>query len=174
MTISEDILAGCRRQERGAQEAFYRGCYPDGMRIALRYVLNRADAADILNRAMYKALTRLDGFSGTAAQCPAWIRTIIVREALDFLRARPESLHALPPEDLPLSASFGPGDPEEILHLLGRLPRLSATVFNLFALEGYSHREIGEWLGISEANAKWHLHNARKKLQSWIHQPSGS
>lgn len=174
MTISGDILAGCRRQERGAQEALYRCCYPTLMRIALRYTGRPDEAADVLNRAMFKVFTRLDGFHGDATQWPAWIRTILIREALDALRARPEATHAMPADELPLPAPARPEDPEYILRLLERLPRVTASVFNLYAMEGYSHREIGEWLGISEANSKWHLHAARQKLQAWITQSQRS
>lgn len=170
MTISGDILAGCRRQERGAQEALYRLCYPALMRIALRYTGRQDEAADVLNRAMFKVFTRLEGFSGDATQWPAWIRTILVREALDALRTRPEPVQPLSAWEPPLPAPGNPEDPEYILRLLERLPRLTASVFNLYAMEGYSHREIGEWLGISEANSKWHLHAARQKLQAWINQ----
>jgi RNA polymerase sigma-70 factor (ECF subfamily) len=178
MVISAEIFEGCRRQERPAQEQLYQRCYPDLMRVALRYVHNEADAADILNRAMFKAFTRIAQFGGTADNFGGWLLRILVHEALDFLRARPAAQANQPLEEaLHLSSGLRPDsarDAEDILALLRRLPATTAAVFNLFALEGYSHQEISAMLDISAANSRWHLHSARQKLQQWIAQTAAA
>ncbi|MBX2928782.1 MAG: sigma-70 family RNA polymerase sigma factor [Saprospiraceae bacterium] len=172
--ITELILEGCRRQERPAQAALYRQCSPALMRVALRYARNADDAADILNRGFFKVFTKIDQFAGTAENFGGWIRRIIINEALDFVRADPGfSGH----EALEAAAHIGASPDVEhieaaqsILRLLRRLPLTTATVFNLFAMEGFSHQEISEQLGITETNSKWHLHSARQKLQQLLRQ----
>lgn len=172
MVISAELFEGCRRQERPAQEQLYRRCYPALMRTALRYVYNEADAADILNRAMFKTFTRIEQFAGTHENFGGWLLRILVNEALDFVRSRASSQACLPLEDaLHLSHASSPDwhdGAENILALLQQLPETTAAVFNLFALEGYSHQEISELLQISPENSRWHLHAARQKLQKLI------
>ncbi len=174
MQIAIEILEGCRRQERTAQAALYQLCYPTLMRVALRYAANVADAADILNRGFFKVFTKIDQFTGTEQNFGGWIRRIIVNEALDFVKANPAFKKH---EDLDAAAHIGehPASVHEeaaqdILHLLHLLPLTTATVFNLFALEGYSHQEISARLDISEVNSKWHLHSARQQLKRLLRQ----
>ncbi|NUO02419.1 MAG: sigma-70 family RNA polymerase sigma factor [Saprospiraceae bacterium] len=174
MQISEMVLEGCRRHERAAQAELYRLCYPTLMRVALRYAPNADDAADILNRGFYKVFTKIDQFAGAESNFGGWIRRIIVNEALDFVRANPAFKRH---EDLETAAHLGecPASEHEeaaagILHLLHQLPMMTAAVFNLFALEGYSHQEISVQLGITETHSKWRLHSARQQLQRLLRQ----
>ncbi len=172
MITTKTILQGCKQYERSAQEALYRQCYAPMMRVALRYLINEADAASVLNRAMLKVFTKIDQFQGAPEQFEAWIRRIVVNESLDCLRSQRQLL-AFEPLECGAEASETPAadhyaNEQNILSLLAQLPRTSATVFNLYVLEGYSHREIGEQLNITEANSKWHLHAARQKLQNLL------
>ncbi len=174
MQIPEHILEGCRQHDRQAQQELYNLCYKPLMRIAMRYTFNQPDAADILNRTMFKALTRIGMFNGKALNFFAWLRQILVNESLDHIRSRHSKT-----DFEPLTDDYGnisvmvddQSDTDDItIKMLRKLPPVMATVFNLFALEGYSHREIGRMLGISESNSKWHLHAARQRLQQWIRQ----
>ncbi len=176
MQIAEPILERCRRQERAAQAELYRQCYPTLMRVALRYAPNEADAADILNRGFFKVFTRIEQFTGTHQNFGGWIRRIVVNEALDFIKANPAFKRH---EELEAAAHIGQETTyeqtettENILYLLRQLPLTTATVFNLFALEGYSHQEIGDQLGITETTSRWHLHSARQQLQRLLRQIS--
>lgn len=168
-------MAGCRKHDGVAQEALYRICYPVLMRMALRYAPNNADAADILNRGLFKVLTKIEQFNGNEQNFGGWIKRIVVNEAIDFVRANPAfgttqgmdaALYLA--EDVPNQEQAM--EAQNITYLLQQLPPTSAAVFNLFALEGYSHREIGVMLDITEVNSKWHLHNARQRLQLLIRQ----
>ena len=174
MQITEAVLEGCRRHERAAQAELYRLCYPTLMRVALRYAPNADDAADILNRGFFKVFTKIEQFAGSEHNFGAWIRRVIVNEALDFIKANPafkkhEALEAAT-EIGELPASEREEAAENILHLLKQLPLMTAAVFNLFALEGYSHQEIGAQLGITETHSKWRLHSARQQLQGLLRQ----
>lgn len=174
ITIPDDVLAGCRRQERPAQERLYRLCYEPFMRLCLRYANNRDDAADILNKAFFNILTRIDQYTGQG-EFVGWMKRIVVNAAVDYVRANSRFRYE-PVEqanDVP-----GQSQPDQelvrhdLLHLLRQLPYTTGAVFNLYAVEGYAHREIADLLNISEANSKWHLHQARKRLQQQLTETS--
>lgn len=169
--IPESVVAGCRRKERAAQEQLYRLCYEPFMRLCLRYAAGRAEAADILNKAFFNVLTRIDQYRGEG-DFAGWIKRIVVHAAVDYIRANRrfrgheavEQAAEMPGQALPDAELVH----HDLLQLLRALPFTSASVFNLFVLEGYSHREIAEMLGITENNSKWHLHHARQLLQKQL------
>ncbi|MEM7575556.1 MAG: RNA polymerase sigma factor [Bacteroidota bacterium] len=172
MQLSEELLERCRGADRQAQESVYRMAYVPMMRLALRYTYNEQDAADVLNRAMLKVFTKVTQFQGDATNFPGWIRRIVVNEALDFARAQQKRTSRQAALDQPQTLEEGAVsqlmEQERLLFLLQQLPKTSATVFNLYAMEGYSHQEISELLNLSVSNSKWHLYSARKKLQTLL------
>jgi RNA polymerase sigma factor (sigma-70 family) len=174
MVIQKDILELCKANNRKGQEALYRLCYPELMRILFRYCTDQAQAAELLNNAMFKVFNKLHQFEGDHHNCFAWIKRIAINEALDWLRKSKKLNPVLPIENAnPIAVDHPSGytDAKELMkRLLNRLPVFTATVFNLHVLEGYSHMEIAEQLEISVANSKWHVHTARKKLQDMIKQ----
>jgi len=176
MVIASEIIQGCLHNERKYQEILYRQCYGPLMKILYRYIYQEGDAAEVLNSAMLKVLTKLDQFKGTESNFFGWIKQVAVREALDYLRKKPkfyttdEFPEHIMAEDFRVVHNESPG--EEVQRLLKALPPLTATVFNLFVMEDYSHQEIAEELNISIANSKWHLFSARKKLQTFIQVPT--
>ncbi|NVK64659.1 MAG: RNA polymerase sigma factor [Flavobacteriales bacterium] len=172
MEIAPEILEGCRKNDRAAQEELYRSVYPYLMRVALRYVINTFDAEDVLNKSMLKALKKIDTFNGTSENLAGWIKRIVVHESIDFIRSRKSfnekhvTMATLPDEDS--TRNLIEDDPSHILKLIDTLPPQEKAVFNLSIIEGYSHKEISKLLSISVANSKWHLHCARKKMKNWI------
>ncbi len=169
--IPEELIAGCRRQERLAQEQLYKLCYAPFMRVCLRYAGNRIDAADILHKAFFNILTRIGQFQG-AGSFAGWMKRIVVNAAVDYIRANSRFRFHEPVEhagDMP-GQTMADQDlvRHDLLQMLQQLPFTSAAVFNLFALEGYSHREIAEMLGITEATSKWHVHYARRILRQQL------
>jgi RNA polymerase sigma factor (sigma-70 family) len=171
ITIPEQILTGCRQQERSAQEQLYQLCYEPFMRLCLRYANNRDDAADILNKAFFNILTRIDQYTGQGSFV-GWMKRILVNAAVDYVRANQrfrfhepvEQAHEMPGQSQPDSELAR----HDVLKMLRELPYTTASVFSLYVLEGYAHREIADMLGITEANSKWHLHHARKLLQKQL------
>lgn len=143
------------------------------MRLCLRYANNRNDAADILNKAFFNILTRIDQCKEDAAMV-GWMKRIVVNAAVDYIRAN----HRFRVHDAVEQAGDMPGQSHpdqslarhDLMRMLRELPYTTSAVFNLFALEGYAHREIAEMLGITEANSKWHLHHARKLLQQQLNE----
>ncbi len=146
--------------------------YSDALKIAMRYTSCTADAKDVLNKAMLKVFTKIDQFKGGPDNFFGWVKRIIINQALDELKSKNFRQSFDPMENIQSDPSTdGITDQynyESIVHLIQRLPTTSACVFNLFAIEGYSHKEIGDSLGITPENSRYHLRAARKQLQTWI------
>lgn len=171
MKTSKELFEACQQSDRKGQESLYQLLYVDLMRIAMRYTLNECDAQDVLNKAMFKVFTKIADFSGNHENFGGWIKRILVNECIDFTRSK-KSLKKVFAENESLADIFHGVQPDEnpnyILKLLEALPEKGAQVFNLYVIEGYSHKEISELLDISEANSKWQLHAVRRQLREWI------
>jgi RNA polymerase sigma-70 factor (ECF subfamily) len=161
-------LEGCKEGHRSAQEKLYRHFYPLFMPVCMSYVQNSDDAVDIYNRAFLKVFTSLDSYGGRG-QVGAWIRRILVNTAIDFIRKEEKfKSHTDIDEayDIGLNSSvLSQLTSDEILALFRYLPPAQRAVVNLYIVEGYTHPEIGEKLGISVGTSKWHLNQGRKLLQ---------
>ena len=172
MIVSETILGNCRKHDRRAQEALYRLLYPEAFKVALRYSRDDQEAMDILNKAFFKALTRIETFQGNGVNFFGWLKRIVINQALDHQRATSFTRSFEPMESSVEEKGFDPfkerEDMEDVIALIQRLPATAACVFNLFAIDGFSHREIADRLGISEDNSRYHLSAARKQLKAWI------
>lgn len=160
----------------------YRECYPILMSICSRYFKNDLDSRAILNDAFLKIILNLEKRS---QQIPfaAWIRRIMLNSIIDHYRnnksyfenmelAELPQLQVVSQHDVSLQVHY---DAEELLSMVRELPPMTNRVFNLFAIEGYTHSEIAEVLHISEGTSKWHVSTARKllneKLQMKNHTP---
>ena len=170
--VSEDLLQACMQKERKGQEQLYKQCYGAMMRVIRHYIYDQDQSLDILNKSMFKVLTRMDQYKGDGSNLFGWMKRIAINECLDHLRSNRQmlaTLELLEHDDHPIETQYlAQESNEEIVFLLKQLPRLTAAVFSLYALDGYAHAEIAEELKISVANSKWHLHSARKKLQHII------
>lgn len=172
----QKIIEGCKKDDRKAQEQLYRSYYRVMMNLCLRYTKNERDALEVLNTGFYKAYKSINRFDAGKASLYTWIRTIIINSCLDFIKARQTlsgtgeleqaaNVHVPPAVISKMSAT-------EILQLVRQLPAATQAVFNLYVMEGYNHAEIGKLAGISEGTSKWHLSEARKKLQKKINEQS--
>ena len=166
-----EIVEGCLKADRRYQKLLYERYYGAMMTVCMRYVSNREEARDILHEGFMKVFTHLTKFE-KQTNLGAWIRRIMVNTAIDVYRKnakQPESVEintALHESDYSDAVSDMSAD--EILSLVQKLSPAYRTVFNLYVLDGYAHREIGEMLGISEGTSKSNLAKARVKLQKMI------
>ncbi len=166
-----DIIQGCQQLDKKAQEALYTRYSPKMFGICMRYLKNVEDAEDILVEALFKVMTKIDKYKGTGS-FEGWIRRIVVNECLmalrknDLLRYSSE-VHPNMDYSEPITI-MDKLVADDLLKLLNKLPDGYRTVFNLYVLEGYKHREIGEMLGISINTSKSQLILARKKLEGMI------
>lgn len=179
MQFDRELIKACSDGDRKAQEELYKKCFAPLLSICYRFANNKDDAVILLNEAFYKILTNIE------KQNPdipffAWAKRITVNYCIDEYKkannkkkvvAEAEDADELEnkanltideeeteryPPDLLAKAK------EEILNL----PATTQEVFQLFALEGYSHREIADIMGIKEGTSKWHVNNARKMLKA--------
>ncbi len=167
----EQLIEACKDGNRRAQQQLYDRYAPTMLGVARRYVGRVEDAEDILVEAFYKVFSNLHQYAGNGS-FEGWIRRIVVNESLMFLRKR----HALqgaaeinPQLDLPIrSKASDELEAQDILDLLDQLPLGYRTVFNLYVLEGFKHREIAAELGISINTSKSQLILARRRMQELL------
>lgn len=170
--MTEPILKACIRGERLAQQQFFTQYKGKMFALCLRYARNREDAEDILQEGFVKVFRDLHQYSGTG-NLEGWVRKVFVNTALQHIEKRKKQFLFSELEDMADVPDEGPDfAPEEhpaqnLIVVLQQLPDGFRTVFNLHVLEGYSHPEIAEILGISVGTSKSQLLRAKayfKKL----------
>lgn len=141
------------------------------MGVCLRYTNDREEARDVLHEGFMKVFRNLAKFS-RGTNLGAWIRRIMINTAIDHYRKNAKhpnlveinhAIHETDAHDVVADMSA-----EEILKLVQKLSPAYRAVFNLYVIEGYSHKEVGEALGISEGTSKSNLAKARGKLQGMV------
>jgi RNA polymerase sigma factor (sigma-70 family) len=166
------IYEGCLRNERKYQELFYKLLAPRMMAVCMRYAKDKDEAQDILQEGFVKLFRNLHTYRGEGS-LEGWIRRIMVYSAISrYRKARTMVLvddfgddsHVL----TGTSRNGNTLEANDILLLVQELPETYRAVFNMYAIEGYSHQEIGESLGISELLSRTTLHRARGVLKDRI------
>jgi RNA polymerase sigma-70 factor (ECF subfamily) len=172
----EDILKGCRKNKRQYQEILYRRYAKKMYGICMSYAGNREMAQDMLQDAFIKVFRNIKDFSRDGS-LEGWVRRIVTNTAIDHLRkknreyryiagsegtdeeaVRPEAIENLKAQDL--------------MGLVDKLPEGARMIFNLYALEGYSHKEIAVKMNISTGTSKSQFNRARKMLVSMLNKHS--
>lgn len=164
----QELIQGCIRQDRKAQQALYEQFAPLVTGICRRYLKREEDAEDVLVETMFKVFNRLPDFKGEGS-FEGWIRRIAVNEALMFLRKnnRIGTSETLLDFDLPTQTTVVDTlSMNDILNALDKLPDGYRTVFNLYVIEGYKHREIADLLGVSINTSKSQLVMAKERMQT--------
>lgn len=170
MISDEDIIKGCLLKDVHSQEYFYRRFAGKMFGVCLRYAANHMDAEDILQEGFIRAFSNLHRFRFEGG-LDGWVRKIMVHTALNFYKKQLKILktetdiekiseHATLDEDVLSKLSK-----EDLIMIIQHLPIGYRTVFNLYGIEGYTHKEIGMMLGISENTSKSQLFRARKAIQ---------
>jgi RNA polymerase sigma-70 factor (ECF subfamily) len=142
--------------------------YSFAMSIAMRYASDTQDAADILSHAFVKMFRSIESFDDSKGNFHGWLKRIVINEALDHIKQRSRfSNQELSVADEPLiqNETIARSDAAEIMEMIRQLPPATHAVFVMFAIDGYTHKEIASKLNISEGTSKWHLSEARKTLQ---------
>ena len=174
LVTENELIQACKKGNRKAQKQVYERFAAKMFGVCRRYIRNEADVEDTLLNGFFKVFSKIDKFEGKGS-FEGWIRRIMVNESLMFLRKKNRSMHLyveveeqydLQTEDT-ADRKLAEGD---ILCLLDDLPTGYRTVFNLYAIEGYSHKEIAEQLGVSVNTSKSQLLKARKMLQKLLQQ----
>ena len=168
----EALLAGCLRHEPAAQEGLNYHFEARLLLVCLRYARSRAEAEDLVQEAFIRIFQRLDQYRGDGP-LEAWVRRVTVNTCLDHYRAEVAGRHEVTLDEAHALSTDDADAPtllagEELIALIGRLPAIYRIVLNLYCIEGFSHREIGEQLGIDERTSSSQLSRARRLLAQQI------
>ena len=168
----KQLIEGCINGDRKAQKALYDKYSRRMMAVCLRYVKNIEDARDLLQEGFIKLFTNIHKYAGEG-MFDGWVRKIFVNCALEQLRQQDvlrnaDDIEETNYSDIPDESTLAQLSAEEIMAYVRSLPDGFRTVFNMFAIEGYSHKEIGEKLNISESTSRSQYMRARKLLQKMI------
>jgi RNA polymerase sigma factor (sigma-70 family) len=170
--LEKDIIAGCIKKERKAQEQLYKSYYGTMAALCLRYTKNENDAVEVLNSGFLKVLMNIQRYDPGKATLYTWIRTIVINSCIDFLKIKERNIeHKELDETTAIQVdaeAINRMKADEVLGLVRQLPPATQAVFNLYSIDGYNHKEIAAMLDISTGTSKWHLSEARKNLQQMI------
>lgn len=167
------LIQKASRGDRESQRELYEQLAPKMLGLCQRYVRDLHYAEDVMIEGFVKVFGKLSEFRFEGS-FEGWVRRIMVREAIDFLRRRQfvvydeEKLEdAIPPQQV-----SDPFQLQALEQLIEALPEGYRLVFTLYAVEGYKHAEIAELLDISESTSKSQLYKARRQLQEQLKKPS--
>ncbi len=173
MINERQLIKDCLKGNATAQKQLYDQFAPLMLGVCFRYTKSMTDAEDILQEGFIKVFKNLQQYKGEA-EPGAWIRRIMVNAALDFLKKNHRYQNELvfsPDNALHPVSNDNPEvhlGGKEIAALIRQLPSGYQTIFNLYAVEGYSHTEIGQLLGIQEGTSRSQYARARALLVTWI------
>lgn len=167
----QKLIERCKQNDRLAQKAVYERYSSKMFGVCRRYVKTTENTEEVLLMGFCKVFKKIDTFSGEGS-FEGWIRRIMVNESLMFLRKNYRFNEHADISEMPVRAVEVNAEDDlaaqDILNLLEQLPTGYRTVFNLYVIEGYKHREIAEQLGISINTSKSQLILAKKKLKQMI------
>ena len=166
-----ELVEGCLKEDRRFQKELYDRYSGKMMAVCYRYCKNREEAQDVLHEGFIKAIKNLHKFESKGS-FEGWLRRIMVNTSLESFR---KNKHLAVVENLEnavehqvASKALDNMSATELLNLISALPAGFKIVFNLYAIEGFSHKEIAEQLGISVGTSKSQLSRARVALQTMV------
>ena len=172
----DSLLEGCKRGDRKAPESLYKALASRMMGVCLRYAKDSYEAEDILQMGFVKVFQKISDFRGDGS-FEGWIRRIMVNTAIEAYRRNMRNLNVVDIDevyDQPQSTFDMNGlELKDLLKLVQELSNGYRLVFNMYVIEGYSHKEIAETLGITEGASKSQLSRARSILKEKILKMEG-
>lgn len=171
-----DLLKGCKAGDRKTQELLYRQTASKMLAVCMRYARDKMEAEDVLQLGYIKVFQKINEYRGDGS-FEGWIRRVMVNTAIESYRKNLRMLNVVPIEDAYEQPStgfdFNNLGMQDLLKLIRNLADGYRIVFNMYIIEGYSHKEIAETLGISEGASKSQLSRARAILKQEIIKMEG-
>ena len=171
--MTEDlIITGCLQNNPAAQRELYSRFAPKMLSVCYRFGQNREDAEDMLQEGFIKVFSQIHTFQNKGA-FEGWVRRIMVHSAIEYHRKYHKSLQLMDVIDSGYEPSVNAAaiatlSAKDLMGFIQGLPNNYKMVFNLYAIEGYSHKEIGEMVGITEGASKSQLSRARSILKDMV------
>ncbi|MCG8327150.1 MAG: sigma-70 family RNA polymerase sigma factor [Chitinophagales bacterium] len=172
MITETQLIRDCKRGKKSSQYLLVQRYSGMLLSVCQRYTRDEAMAKDVLQESLIRIFQHIDRFDPSKGSFEGWMRRIAIRRSIQWVQ-RSCFQHELTPISMPDKAIEVPAvyidlEVADILQLVNSLPTGFRTVFNLFVIEGYSHKEIADLLGISENTSRSQLVRARKALQEKI------
>lgn len=169
-----ELLEGCLRNDRKCQELLYKQFYGYAMGVCMRYVPNRDEALEVVNDGFLKIFQKVQMYDADKP-FKAWLKKVMINTALDFYRQNVKFQNHDDISSIENTAvaseshsAYSQLEYNELIGLIQQLTPSYRAVFNLYVIDGYSHEEIAQKLGISEGTSKSNLARARENLRSML------
>lgn len=166
----EELIRGCIRNERSAQEQLYRLFYARMMGVVRRYIDQEMQAEEVLNNGFLRAFQKVEQYTFQGS-FEGWLRKIVFHAVSDYVKQNVrynEKIVLIEKDQYVHKDHADKLYYNQLLELVQGLPDATRTVFNMYVMEGFSHKEIGKLLNISEGTSKWHLSEGRRVLKDKI------
>lgn len=172
---TQELIEGCKNNDRKCQKALYMAYFDTMYRMCRKYIKSEDEILSVLNNGFLKVFQNIETFAHKGS-FEGWIRRIVYHAMVEYLRGqnRYHQFIVFDTEDYVLSDDEVPANAlgdlyyDDLIGLMSSLPPKAAEVFQLYAIEGYNHREIGEHLNMSENTSKWYLAKARQLFKDQI------
>jgi RNA polymerase sigma factor (sigma-70 family) len=173
----DELIEGCRSGQRKMQEMLYKLYASKMLGVCMRYATDRMEAEDMLQNGFIKVFKKLDDYRGEGS-FEGWVRKIMVHSSIEYYRKHHKMMQIVDIETPGAEQSVDPLAAsnlgvQDLLAIIQQLPPGYKMVFNLYAIEGYSHKEIGEIMSITEGASKSQLSRARTILKEQIFRMEG-
>ena len=178
MQIPTAIIKGCKQKDRRSQYQLYQLCFSLLKGVCRRYYFNEDEVKSAQNMGFLKIVTNLEKWQ-EHIPFEAWAKRIMINTIIDDFRKNKKAKDVMTYQDHTDAQNINSGgidfnqadllfDAEDLELMISKLPKMCQKVFNLFAIDGYSHKEIAEMLSISIGTSKFHLSTARNKLKEML------
>lgn len=175
MNIEIELITACINKEQRAEYELYERTYSYLLSICLRYTKSHEEAREVFNIGFFRILNNLNKYQLNTS-FKSWINKVMVNVIIDEYRKEKkhyqqieyienyETIHEHPD----VNDALVKMDIEEIQLLIQKLPPVSQKVFNMYIIDGFSHKEIADMLEMSEGTSRWHLNFSKQKLKEMI------
>lgn len=166
----QELINGCIRNERSAQERLYRLFYARMMAVVRRYIDHEEQAEEVLNNGFLRAFQKIQQYTFQGS-FEGWLRKIVFHAVSDYVKQNVRYNEKIMLVEKDQYVHKDHADRlyyNQLLELVQKLPDATKAVFNMYVMEGFSHKEIGKMLNISEGTSKWHLSEGRRILKDKI------
>lgn len=173
MQSIEKTIAACIKNDRKEQKKLYEYCFHLFIGLCMRYYVNKEDAISAFQSGMLRVMQNIDQYK-PQTNFNAWAKQVIIRSVLNDLKSKKSYREALISDNNEHAITYASSnldhdlDAESLLELMEQLPERERLVLNLYAIDGYSHKEISNLLGFATGTSRWLLSQARNKMKELL------